>query len=76
METRKATKAKAVTKANPKRKRREPRAWYIADGVRIPLDEFMKDEPKYTGPLRMDVLRKEHPEYFGGKILDMRAVLK
>jgi hypothetical protein len=67
---------KSTTTAKAKRKRREPRGWYIAKGVRMPLEEFLKDKPKNTGPSRWEELRKMDPDFFGGEILDMRAVLK
>ncbi|MDR1417451.1 MAG: hypothetical protein LBJ57_08575, partial [Prevotellaceae bacterium] len=70
------TEATTATKANAKKKRREPRAWYIADGVKIPLEEFLKDEPKYTGISRLDVLKKQGRYPLITKILDMRAVMK
>ncbi|MDR1022657.1 MAG: hypothetical protein LBL94_05235 [Prevotellaceae bacterium] len=66
---------KPTTTAKAKRKKREPRGWYIAKGIRIPLEEFLKDEPENTGPSRWEELKK-YPDFFGGEILDMRAVLK
>ncbi|MDR0710788.1 MAG: hypothetical protein LBF67_00375 [Prevotellaceae bacterium] len=80
MEAKKTTAANAETKpaapAKAKRKRREPRGWYITKGVKIPLDEYLKDEPEFTGPGRTDMMRKKHPGFGTGEILDMRAVLK
>jgi hypothetical protein len=67
---------KSTTTAKAKRKRREPRGWYIAKGVRMPLEEFFKDEPEYTGPSRWEILKKKYPDLGTGEILDMRAVLK
>ena len=43
---------------------------------KIPLDEYLKDEPEFTGPGRMDMLREKYPDFFDLEILDMRAVLK
>ncbi|MDR0710790.1 MAG: hypothetical protein LBF67_00385 [Prevotellaceae bacterium] len=80
MEAKKTTVANAEPKpaapAKAKRKRREPRGWYITKGVKIPLDEYLKDEPEFTGPGRTDMLREMYPDFFEGEILDMRAVLK
>ncbi|MDR0566052.1 MAG: hypothetical protein LBG47_03295 [Prevotellaceae bacterium] len=71
METKKATAAKAG------RKKREPRGWYIAKGVKIPLDEYLKSLPEQpTRPGRTNMLREKYPDFFEGEILDMRAVLK
>ena len=67
---------KPATPAKTKRKRREPRGWYITKGVKIPLDEYLKDEPEFTGPGRTDMLREKYPDFFDLEILDMRAVLK
>jgi hypothetical protein len=82
MATKKATAAKAqptteAAPAKPKRKRREPRGWYMDKYVgKIPLEEYFKDEPEFTGPGRMELLRKKCPDLFELEILDMRAVLK
>jgi hypothetical protein len=80
METKKTTAAangKAATPAKPKRKRREPRGWYMDKYVgKIPLDEYFKDEPEFTGPGRTDMLKEKYPGFGTGEILDMRAVLK
>jgi hypothetical protein len=80
METKKTTAkatAEAATPAKPKRKRREPRAWYMDKYVgKIPLDEFLKDDPKPTGPSRTEMMKKKHSGFGTGEILDMRAVLK
>jgi hypothetical protein len=72
-----AANAEAGAPAKPKRKRREPRGWYMDKYVgKIPLDEYFKDEPEFTGPGRTDMLKEKYPDFFGGEILDMRAVLK
>jgi hypothetical protein len=80
METKTTTakaKATAAAPAKPKRKRREPRAWYIDKYVgKIPLEEFFKNDPPLTGPSRTEMLKKRHPDFGTGEILDMRAVLK
>jgi hypothetical protein len=80
MATAKTTaKAKTTTvapAANAKRKKREPRGWYIAKGVKIPLEEYLKDEPEPTGPGRFDVFKKQGRFPLVEEILDMRAVLK
>jgi hypothetical protein len=80
MGTKKTTKAKAKTKAatpaKPKRKKREPRGWYMDKYVgKIPLEEFFKDDPKPTGPSRTEVLKKKGLFPYI-EIVDMRAVLK
>jgi hypothetical protein len=74
--TAKAKTTTAAPAANAKRKKREPRGWYIAKGVKIPLEEYLKDEPEFTGLGRTDMLKKRHPGFGKGEILDMRAVLK
>ncbi|MDR0712332.1 MAG: hypothetical protein LBF67_08340 [Prevotellaceae bacterium] len=78
METKKTTaeNAEAGAPAKPKRKRREPRGWYIDKNGKIPLDEYFKDEPEFTGPGRTDMLKEKYPGFGTGEILDMRAVLK
>ncbi|MDR0565508.1 MAG: hypothetical protein LBG47_00485 [Prevotellaceae bacterium] len=73
----KAEKAEVATPVKAKRKKREPRGWYMDKEVgKIPLDEFFKDEPEFTGPGRTDMLKKKYPGFGTGEILDMRAVLK
>ncbi|MDR0566413.1 MAG: hypothetical protein LBG47_05165 [Prevotellaceae bacterium] len=68
---------KPAAPAKAKRKRREPRGWYITKGVKIPLDEYLKSLPEQpTRPGRTEMLRKKYPDFFEGEILDMRAVLK
>jgi hypothetical protein len=83
METKKTTTAKAKNtapvKASAKAKGKKDEfseGWYIDErGIRIPLSEFFKDDPKPTGPKRTDVLRELG--YFPLiEIVDMRAVLK
>jgi hypothetical protein len=60
------------TPETKKRKRREPRGWYIADGIRMPLEEYWKDEPEYTGPKRSELVREFIPNFGTGEVLDVR----
>jgi hypothetical protein len=44
-------------------------------GIKIPLDEYFKDDPPYTGPSRTEVLKaKGLFPYI--EIVDRRAVMK
>jgi hypothetical protein len=76
METKTATaaKAKAAAPAKAKRKKKERVGWYIDErGIRIPLDEYFKDDPPRTGPSRWEDLKKKG--YFPDiSIEEIRAV--
>jgi hypothetical protein len=43
-----------------KAKKRDPSGWYMDKEVgKIPLDEYLKNDPPRTGPKRSDVLKKK-----------------
>jgi hypothetical protein len=75
------TKAKVQTAAPAKVKRKtkkelDKEGWYMDErGIKIPLDEFFKNDPPRTGPKRSDVL-KEKGLFPYIEIVDMRAVMK
>lgn len=53
------------------KKKREPRAWLIENGVRTPLPPHHYEKLSALG----EWMRK-HPNGIGGEILDMRAAMK
>jgi hypothetical protein len=70
-----AAKAKAATPAKAKKEKKDG-SWYMDErGIKIPLDEYFKDDPPYTGPSRTEMLKaKGLFPYI--EIVDMRAVMK
>ncbi|MDR0414704.1 MAG: hypothetical protein LBH84_04730 [Prevotellaceae bacterium] len=61
MEEKKAPEAaKPAAPAKSKGRKGELVGWYMDErGVRIPLDEYFKNEPPRTGPSRFEMLKKQ-----------------